>query len=148
MGSPMGENIEELLGDYREQLRKATELTRSLQQISGTATSQRRTLKASVGSQGELTELEFIGDSYRELPPRELAALIMKTVAEARQEVMKQVTSMVAPTLPPGLDPEKLLGGKIDPAEILGDEPQATGLADHYIKYGRPGAGERSGERA
>ncbi|CAJ61610.1 MULTISPECIES: YbaB/EbfC family nucleoid-associated protein [Frankia] len=48
-------------------------------------------LSVTVGGQGEIRDLTFRGDGYRDLAPAELADLLVKTIERARQEVRRRV---------------------------------------------------------
>ncbi|CAO5147320.1 YbaB/EbfC DNA-binding family protein [Frankia sp. AiPs1] len=54
-------------------------------EVSFQATDRNKLLSVTVGGQGEIRELRFRGDAYRELAPAELADLLVKTFEQARQ---------------------------------------------------------------
>lgn len=47
-------------------------------------------LSVTVGGRGEIRDLTFRGDGYRELAPAELADLLVKTIERARVEARRQ----------------------------------------------------------
>ncbi|SNQ46309.1 conserved hypothetical protein [Frankia canadensis] len=48
------------------------------------ASDRNRLLSVTVGAQGDVRELRFRGDGYRDLAPAELADLLVKTIEQAR----------------------------------------------------------------
>lgn len=90
---------EELLAQMRsalEQVRGASDRARQrARQSRTTAQDKERLLTVTVGGQGELVELTFNGDAYQDLAPAELADLIVKTTASARQEAQRKAMAAV-----------------------------------------------------
>ncbi|MEV0128434.1 YbaB/EbfC family nucleoid-associated protein [Dactylosporangium sp. NPDC050688] len=90
---------EELLAQMRsalDQVRGASDRARQrARQSRTTAQDKERLLTVTVGGQGELVELTFNGDAYQDLAPAELADLIVKTTASARQEAQRKAMAAV-----------------------------------------------------
>lgn len=90
---------EELLAQMRsalDQVRGASDRARQrARQSRTTAQDKERLLTVTVGGQGELVELAFNGDAYQDLAPAELADLIVKTTASARQEAQRKAMAAV-----------------------------------------------------
>ncbi len=54
-------------------------------QVSHQASDRNKLVTVTVGGQGDLRELRFRGDAYRELAPAELADLLIRTIEAARK---------------------------------------------------------------
>jgi len=91
---------EELLAQLRsalDQVRSASDQARRrARQARTTAQDKERLLSVTVGGHGELAELTFHGDAYRDLAPAELADLIVKTTTSARQEAQRKAMAGVS----------------------------------------------------
>ena len=78
----------------------ADRVRRQTAEVKFTARDKDRLLSATVGGRGELREVTFHGDEYRELAPAELGALLVKTIeqarAGARQRAMASIGDLVA----------------------------------------------------
>ena len=82
---------EELLAEMRSALdavqTASDRARRQVQEARTTVRDKDHLLSVTVGGIGELRELTFHGDAYRELAPAELAALIVTTTTGAREDV-------------------------------------------------------------
>ncbi|WP_033346214.1 YbaB/EbfC family nucleoid-associated protein [Catenuloplanes japonicus] len=106
------DHIETLFAEYERHRESASDLQRRLNEVSATATSPRREVTVTAGPQGALTGIAFPTGATRRLPPAELAALIMKTYADAREQVMDASAALLAPMLPPGIDAAAMVRGE------------------------------------
>jgi len=77
-------------------------------------TSKNRMVAATVDSSGRLVELAFKGNRYRNLPPAELSALVVETVAKAQQAASKEAMAAAADLIPEGFGFPGLTGGDVD----------------------------------
>jgi len=78
-----------------------------------------------VSASGTLVGLAIDDDAYRVLRPDDLAALIVRTTAEATALVTRQASEVLAPVLPADTDPAALLRGTADLSdEELTPEPE------------------------
>jgi len=94
--SSMGD--EELLAEMTAALSRVREQSdRIRQQVRQKTTVQdrERLLSATVDGHGELRQLLFHGDAYRELAPAELADLVVRTVAKARDGARRKTMAGV-----------------------------------------------------
>jgi DNA-binding protein YbaB len=119
MSSSPEQELEGLLADYKRQVAGFSETRRKLAEISVTETAIRQTVKATVGSQGELVDLQFPTGAYKKMAPLELSKIIIATVNKAREKVMAEVTAVLAPTLPTGFDPAALMDAGADLSDLL-----------------------------
>lgn len=145
MTSPYDKDIERLLGEYREQVAELSRTAQRMRELTASATAPRRTVTATVGGQGELIGLEFPTTSYRQLPPAELAAIIVATVIEARRQMSVQVRELVAPGMPDGFDAAAVFDGSADFADLLPADPRLPEAVRQYVERGR-GDAHRCGE--
>lgn len=91
---------EELLAEMRSALglvqAASDRMRRQVQQARTTVRDKERLLSVTVGGQGELCELTFHGDAYRQLAPAELADLIVTTAAKAREGARRRAMAGAA----------------------------------------------------
>jgi DNA-binding protein YbaB len=137
--SPGDNVLAGLLREYREHVEQAAQLQEKLAGLTATATAVRQTVKVTVGARGDLTALEFPTGAYRRMPPQELAALIVATAGQAREQVAKEVAELVAPTLPSGMDVGSLIRGQADVRAMFGEQPTMTDDVQEYVNHGRKG---------
>ncbi|GAA4545110.1 YbaB/EbfC family DNA-binding protein [Amycolatopsis samaneae] len=78
-----------------------------------------RSLSVSFNGRGELTELKFHGTKYREMPPAQLAHVIVETMTAARVEAMAKMSSLMGSDLLPNVDFAGLASGKVKISEIF-----------------------------
>jgi hypothetical protein len=117
-------DLEGLAEECRRQGRVLQETQRGLQQISCTATSPRRVVSVCAGHGGKVREVVFIGDGYKRLAPRELGEVVLSTVREAQDLAVVEAARVLAPTMPAGLDPLRVLRGEVELADILPVRPE------------------------
>ncbi|MEZ0110382.1 hypothetical protein ABH920_004397 [Catenulispora sp. EB89] len=83
------------LDDAYERLRRveqeALRAREALASVHGTARSRDRTLVVEVGPTGEIETLDFRSTGYRDMAPKELAALVLGTVRAAWADAQAQV---------------------------------------------------------
>ncbi|MFD9890250.1 YbaB/EbfC family nucleoid-associated protein [Amycolatopsis sp. NPDC059027] len=100
MTSSYDERIGDLLADYRRQCDQLSETQRKLKEISVTATAPGRAVAVTVGAQGEISDLSFPTPAYRRMAPAELAAVLLATIADARQQATAEMEALLKPHLP------------------------------------------------
>ncbi|MFI9387386.1 YbaB/EbfC family nucleoid-associated protein [Kutzneria sp. NPDC052558] len=141
MSSPYDEAINQMMSDYHRQLEQLTEYQRRMSEITGTAASQRKSVSVTVGAHGQIVELKFPTDAYREMAPMELANVITETFNAARQQVTKQQQELMAANAPQGLDLSQLFGPDSDLGKVLPRNPIMSDEVREYVDNGRvPGA--------
>ncbi|BBB02281.1 hypothetical protein RVR_10143 [Actinacidiphila reveromycinica] len=138
MSTPYDQDIEGLLELYRKQREEAAETRRRINEVTGTATAPRQTVKVTVGAQGDVTAIEFPTGAYHRMAPKELADALLATIREARAEAMEKVAELTSLALPPGVTVTDLLRGEVDPKAILPDDPAMPDEVRDYIDNGRP----------
>ncbi|MGC4807648.1 YbaB/EbfC family nucleoid-associated protein [Micromonospora sp. DT233] len=135
---------EELLAEMRSALEQvqatSDRLRQQVREAKTTVRDKDRRLSATVGGEGELTQLTFHGDAYRQLAPAELAELIVKTVAKAREAAQRKLlagTAMLTDDLPQLHDTARR-ATSVD--ELIEGIVSAVGAAGDV----RPGGGRRA----
>jgi DNA-binding protein YbaB len=135
MASPYDQQIEELLAQYREEREHAADTRRGINEVEVTVTAPRRTVKVTVGAQGQVTALDFPTTAYRTLAPKELSKLIVSTIEQARAQALEKVMETVG-KLPGGLSPAALAQWDVDLQTLLPEELQLPDVVKEYIERG------------
>jgi hypothetical protein len=100
MNEPLYQEIDQALAELSRSRDALATLVQRTRDRTVTATSRRRVLAVTVGLRGELRDIVFKGESYRTLPPRELAQLIVHTADEARSRSLAQASAVIGELLP------------------------------------------------
>ena len=95
MNEPLYQEVDQALAELSRSRDALATLVQTTRDRTVTATSRRRVLAVTVGLRGELRNIVFKGESYRTLPPRELAQLIIDTVEEARSKSLAQASAVI-----------------------------------------------------
>lgn len=111
--------LEQMLEEYQRQRASLTDLHQKIQEIAVTVASPRREVEVTVNHNGNLTDIAFVGTAYRRLAPKELSALIMRTLGDAKEKAAEESAELISPLLPAGLNARDLVAGR------LGIEAQA-----------------------
>ena len=135
--SQYDEAVEKLMADYHQQLDQLAEHQRRMSEITATATSPRKQVSVTLGAQGQLLELKFPTDAYRDMAPVELANLIAETFDAARVQIMKQQRELMMANAPTGVDLSKMFGDNADLGKVLPRDPIMTDQVREYVDNGR-----------
>nr|WP_285762000.1 hypothetical protein [Nocardiopsis ansamitocini] len=84
---------------------------------------------AKVNAKGELVELKFHTQKYRQMAPAELSAAVVDVIERARRQMAVKVTQAYAQFAPEGVDMDAIATGSFDPGSMLGkfDLPHLPG---------------------
>jgi DNA-binding protein YbaB len=104
------------LRQHQQNLRTAQE---QLQKRKTSATARDRSVTVVVGSQGELREITFHTDSYRQMAPKELSDLLVKLTTQAREEMAGIVAETFAPLSGMGAALRSSLAGGSELDDVL-----------------------------
>ena len=137
MSSPYDEAVEKMMADYHRQLEQLAEHQRKMQEITATTTSPRKQVSVTLGAQGQLLDLKFPTDAYRDMAPMELANLIAETFNAARVQVMQQQRELMMANAPMGMDLSKMFGENADLGKVLPRDPIMTDEVREYVDNGR-----------
>ncbi|MFE7426627.1 YbaB/EbfC family nucleoid-associated protein [Streptomyces sp. NPDC014735] len=107
MSNPMEERLAAALAEFEETRAKLGEAASAAARVSATVMAKDRSVEATVGAHGELTNLRFPTSRYRTMAPAELANALMSAIGAARAQVASQLTELYRPFGPiPGMDPQ------------------------------------------
>jgi DNA-binding protein YbaB len=135
--------VEKLMAEYQQQLEKLGEHQRKMSELTGTAASQRKQVSVTVGPQGELLELKFLTDAYREMAPAELSKIIIDTFSAARNALVAQQRELMAANAPAGVNIGALFGPDADLTKAAPRTPFMSDALREYVDNGRiPGASD------
>ncbi|WP_233571046.1 YbaB/EbfC family nucleoid-associated protein [Nocardiopsis sp. Huas11] len=73
-----------------------------------------RLVGAKVNGKGELVELKFHTQNYREMAPAELADAVLDVITRARDKMADRVAELYKPFMPEGLDANEAMNGRFD----------------------------------
>ncbi len=104
MQRPDGSAILNLIGDLNRALDSATETQRKIIEVTGTAWSENRLIKAVVGPRGQLIDLQIDPRVYRTPNSTALAASILATVRAATDQAMAQTREIIDQAMPDARD--------------------------------------------
>ncbi|MET7287436.1 YbaB/EbfC family nucleoid-associated protein [Streptomyces sp. NPDC005573] len=140
MSSPYDEQIEELLGQYRDAREQAVETRQQINKVEATVTAPRKVVKVTVGAQGQVTELDFPTAAYRNLAPKELSKVILTAIEQARAQALSKVSEaalggMLGGMLG-GISPADLLQGRFDPRSVLPEDLDLPDAVRAYVDRG------------
>ncbi|MGW7414143.1 YbaB/EbfC family nucleoid-associated protein [Streptomyces sp. NPDC054863] len=104
MSNPMEEQLAAALAEFEETRAKLRDAGAAAARISATVTAKDRSVEATVGAQGELTQLRFPTARYRTMPPAQLADVLLATISAARAQAAEQLADVYRPFGPiPGM---------------------------------------------
>ena len=108
MFSSLHNEMTEALTSLRADQEKIAAALGKLGEVTASATTKDRTIKATVDGQGRLVELDLKGQKWREMAPKELGAKIVEVVTEAQQQASGATVELMAGLTPTGVDLERL----------------------------------------
>ncbi|WP_018637225.1 YbaB/EbfC family nucleoid-associated protein [Parafrankia elaeagni] len=73
----------------------AQRMMREGDDVTSRASDKNKMVTVTVGGHGTLKNISFRGDGYRDLPPAELADILVKTIERARQKARDRAVAMV-----------------------------------------------------
>lgn len=102
-------HLEETLNQLADLQARVPELRKQYEDAEQETRSKDRRVSASVAPNGEVRSLSFHGESYRKMPAKELAELVLRTINQAREQAMTDAREQVFQSLDPQV--RALLGG-------------------------------------
>jgi DNA-binding protein YbaB len=100
MERPQWSAIRGVIDDLQQTIENAAQTRQQIMEITGTAWSDDRLIKAVVGPRGQLIELEIDPRVYRTPNSKALAASIVSTVRAAVEDANKQTKEIVDKVMP------------------------------------------------
>ena len=111
----MTENpLEELHRAYQQQRSLLADLRTKITDITVTAVSTRKEVSVTVTNTGQVSDIKFLGSGYKRHSAKDLSALVMQTITEAKAKAHELSAELLAPLMPPGMDARRLMGGDVD----------------------------------
>lgn len=108
MFSSLHNEMNEALTSLRADQERIAAALGKLNDVTASATTKDRTVKATVDGQGRLVELAIQGQKWREMAPKELCAKIVEVVTEAQLQASAASVGLMAGLVPAGVDLEQL----------------------------------------
>ncbi|MFL1381476.1 YbaB/EbfC family nucleoid-associated protein [Nocardiopsis protaetiae] len=108
------ERLQQTIRDYSER-------SASLASESAEAVSKDRLVTARIDSAGELVDIKFNTQDYRDMAPAELGAAIVDVVRRARAVMAERVAATYQPFAPTGVDVAAAIKGDLDPAKLFAE---------------------------
>lgn len=140
MSSAYDQQIEDLLAQYRRQREEAIETRQRINEVTGTATAPRQTVKATVSAQGEVVAIEFPTGAFHRMTPKELSETLLTTLRQARSNALEAVAEVAGLGLPSGVKLAELLEGKADTTALLPEEPDMPDAVRAHLRIDSPDA--------
>ncbi|BCB82502.1 hypothetical protein GCM10022251_69790 [Phytohabitans flavus] len=100
MERPQWSAIRGVIDDLQQTIENAAQTRQQMMEITGTAWSDDRMIKAVVGPRGQLVELEIDPRVYRTPNSKALAASILSTVRAAVEDANKQTKEIIDKVMP------------------------------------------------
>lgn len=111
----------EMMGEFERQRVRMAELQARMQSVSGSGRSPLGLVTATVGAQGELTEITFNPRDVKRARPEQLSEEVLAAVGAARADVMRKLTEVMPPSPFAGVSFADIAAGKADLAAFLPD---------------------------
>ena len=140
----LGTRLQELRSAFAESQRQMIEARRQLGALTAKAEYRDGSILVILDAQGQITQLTFRGDSYRDLEPEELSRRILSVVSEAHGHLRRSVAELMPRSPWGGLSAEEMLDPRTDLSRLLPESLFATGTGDGS-GTGRGGSATGSG---
>ncbi len=111
----------EMMGEFDRQREKMHQLQETMKSVSGTGRSPLGLVTATVGSQGELTDIVFNPRDVKRARPEQLSEEVLAAVRAARADAMGKLSEVMPPSPFSGTSFSDLASGKADLASLLPD---------------------------
>ncbi|WP_028680611.1 YbaB/EbfC family nucleoid-associated protein [Salinispora tropica] len=96
MLTPYDAELSQLRARYRAQRTALGEMQRALAELSATVIGVQRCVQVTVDAYGQLVELGFPTDAYRQMAPQELATAVFAAVTQAQAEARKAASQTLS----------------------------------------------------
>jgi DNA-binding protein YbaB len=91
MSSPFEDAVGDMLANLDRKREELARFYQSMDEMTSTVRSRRRQVSVTVDARGEILDLKFHGQTYKNLEPGDLSKLILDTIREARGEAKAQM---------------------------------------------------------
>ena len=123
MSTGFNQQLEDALAQYQRRRTELAEFQRNAAEVSVTVTAPRKVVSVTLGNGGIVKEIKFPTTAYKNLSGPELAKILVQTIEDARSQALDQVADLLAPMLPPGLDPRQIVRGTADLDAKMPEDP-------------------------
>jgi DNA-binding protein YbaB len=121
MTSAFESAVNELMAQMEKQRDDLMRLQQNAGEVNVTARSKRRQVSVTVNGAGDVVDLKFHGQTYQNLPPNDLAKIILDTISDAKRQARARLWDNAADVLPAGVDLDAVVEGNHDWAQAVGD---------------------------
>ncbi|MGX7828861.1 YbaB/EbfC family nucleoid-associated protein [Actinokineospora sp. 24-640] len=104
MSTPLHNKMADALADLRVQRDRIEQTLERMRAVEASATSDDRTVEATVDNQGRLTALRLNGRRWRDTSPKELCARLVDVVSRAQDKAAAETAALAAGMVPAGMD--------------------------------------------
>jgi DNA-binding protein YbaB len=118
----LGARLQQLRSAFAESQQEMVEARRRLGALTSRAESRDGSIMVIVDSTGQITQLVFRGDSYRDLDSEELSRQILAVVGEAQAQMRRSVMELMPRSPWGGLSAEEMLDPDTDLSAMLPDD--------------------------
>jgi DNA-binding protein YbaB len=115
----MGARLQELRSAFAESQQQMIEARRRLNAVTARAEYRDGSILVILNAQGQITQLTFRGDSYRDLEPEELSRRILSVVSEAHGYLRRSVAELMPRSPWSGLSAEEMLDPQTDLSRLV-----------------------------
>lgn len=123
MSTGFEQQLEEALAQYQRRRTELADFQRDAAAVTATVTAPRKVVSVTIGNAGVVKEIKFPTTAYKSLSGPELAKILVRTIEDARSQALDQVADLLAPMLPPGLDPRQIVRGTADLDVVMPADP-------------------------
>lgn len=123
MSNGFAQQMEEALAQYQRRRVELAEFQRNAAEVSVTVTAPRKVVSVTIGNSGVVKDIKFPTAAYKNLSGPELAKVLVQTIEDARSQALDKVADLLAPMLPPGLDPRQVVRGTADLETVMPEDP-------------------------
>jgi len=138
MDLPFEDAIKELMAEFEKTKRDIAKAQKGMTEVSATARSKSRMLSVTVNGRGDVTDLKFHSQSWRNMAPGELSKVILQTIKDARAKSHKEMWSAMQEFAPPGVDLSTAISGELDWAAALSGDAEVPGIVRDYLAKALP----------
>lgn len=123
MSNGFTQQLDEALAAYQRRRAELAEFQRNAAEVSATVTAPRKVVSVTIGNAGVVKEIKFPTAAFKNLSGPELAKILERTIEDARSLALDKVADLLAPMLPPTLDPRQVVRGTADLATVMPADP-------------------------
>lgn len=130
MSTGYAQQMEEALAQYQRRREELVAFQRDAAAVTATVTAPRKVVSVTIGNGGIVRDIKFPTAAYKNLSGPELAKVLVTTIEDARSRALDKLADLLAPMLPPGLDPRQVVRGTAELDTVMPADPiDLTGAA-------------------